>query len=115
MALGNLKTLKPSDAVVDQRMTAANTIEAEGTLMAPSSAASVAGAGMIASVKSQGTMQRMSAPAIRQEAARVAHDKTAPLRARPCLLVVRAVSGDLEAAVISKSVIPLPPVKSPNE
>ncbi len=76
MALANLKTLKASDAVVDQMMTAANAIEDEGTRMAPGSAAFLAGAGMIASVKSQATMQRMVAAAIRQEAARVAHDNT---------------------------------------
>jgi len=76
MALANLKTLKASDAVVDQMMTAANVIEDEGTRMAPGSAAFLAGAGMIASVKSQATMQRMIAAAIRQEAARVAHDNT---------------------------------------
>jgi hypothetical protein len=76
MALANLKTLKASDAVVDQMMTAANVIEDEGTRMAPGSAALLAGAGMIASVKSQATMQRMIAAAIRQEAARVAHDNT---------------------------------------
>ncbi len=76
MALANLKTLKASDAVVDQMMTAANTIEDEGTRVAPGSAAFLAGAGMIASAKSQATMQRMVAAAIRQEAARVAHDNT---------------------------------------
>jgi len=76
MALANLKTLKASDAVVDQMMTAANVIEDEGTHMAPGSAAFLAGAGMIASVKSQAMMQRMFAAAIRQEAARVAHDNT---------------------------------------
>ena len=76
MALANLKTLKASDAAVDQMMTAANVIEDEGTHMAPGSAAFRAGAGMIASVKSQATMQRMIAAAIRQEAARVAHDNT---------------------------------------
>jgi len=76
MALANLKTVKASDAVVDQMMTAANVIEDEGTRMAPGSAAFLAGAGMIASVKSQAVMQRMIAAAIRQEAARVAHDNT---------------------------------------
>jgi hypothetical protein len=76
MALANLKTLKASDAVVDQMMTAANVIEDEGVNMAPGSAPYLAGAGMIASVKSQAMMQRMVAAAIRQEAARVAHDNT---------------------------------------
>ncbi len=76
MALANLKTLKASDAAVDQMMAAANVIEDEGTHMAPGSAAFLAGAGMIASVKSQAVMQRMIAAAIRQEAARVAHDNT---------------------------------------
>jgi hypothetical protein len=74
MALANLKTLKASDAMVDQMMSAANIIEDEGVNMAPGSAPYLAGAGMIASVKSQAMMQRMLAAAIRQEAARVAHD-----------------------------------------
>ena len=75
-ALANLKTLKASDAMVDQMMNAANLIEDEGLNMAPGSAPYLAGAGMIASVKSQAMMQRMMAAAIRQEAARVAHDNT---------------------------------------
>jgi len=75
-ALANLKTLKASDAMVDQMMNAANLIEDEGVNMAPGSAPYLAGAGMIASVKSQAMMQRMIAGAIRQEAARVAHDNT---------------------------------------
>jgi hypothetical protein len=75
-ALANLKTLKASDAMVDQMMNAANLIEDEGVNMAPGSAPHLAGAGMIASVKSQAMMQRMIAAAIRQEAARVAHDNT---------------------------------------
>jgi len=76
MALANLKTLKASDAMVDQMMAAANVIEDEGVNMAPGSAPYLAGASMIASVKSQAMMQRMVAAAIRQEAARVAHDNT---------------------------------------
>ena len=45
--------------------------------MAPGSAPFLAAAaGIIASVKSQAMMQRMIAAAIRQEAARVAHDNT---------------------------------------
>ena len=76
MALANLKTLKASDAMVDQMMAAANVIEDEGVSLAPGSAPYLAGAGMIASVKSQAMMQRMVAAAIRQEAARVAHDNT---------------------------------------
>jgi hypothetical protein len=74
MALANLKTLKASDAMVDQMMAAANVIEDEGVDMAPGSAPYLAGAGMIASVKSQAMMQRMVAAAVRQEAARLAHD-----------------------------------------
>ncbi len=35
MALENLKTLKASDAMVDQMMAAANAIEDEGVNMAP--------------------------------------------------------------------------------
>lgn len=76
MALANLKTLKASDAMVDQMMAAANVIEDEGVNMAPGSAPYLAGAGMIASVKSQAMIQRMVAAAIRQEASRVAHDNT---------------------------------------
>ncbi|HEV2171114.1 MAG TPA: hypothetical protein VGR40_09215, partial [Candidatus Binatus sp.] len=74
LAMENLKTLKASDAMVDQMMNAADSIEDEGVNMAPGSAPYLAGAGMIASVKSQAMMQRMIAAAIREEAARVAHD-----------------------------------------
>ena len=49
-------------------MNAANLIEDEGVNMAPGAAPYLAGAGMIASVKSQAMMQRMIAGAIRQEA-----------------------------------------------
>jgi hypothetical protein len=76
MALANLKTLKASDAMVDQMMAAADAIENEGMNMAPGSAPFLAAAGITASVKSQAMMQRMIAAAIRQEAARVAHDNT---------------------------------------
>lgn len=76
MALANLKTLKASDAMVDQMMAAANAIENEGVNMAPGSAPFLAAAGITASVKSQAMMQRMIAADIRQEAARVAHDNT---------------------------------------
>ena len=76
MALANLKTLKASDAVVDQMMAAANAIEDEGVNMAPGEAPFLAAAGITASVKRQAMMQRMMAAAIRQEAARVAHDNT---------------------------------------
>ena len=75
-ALANLKTLKASDAMVDQMMAASNVIEDEGVNMAPGSAPYLAAAGIIASVKSQAMMERMIAAAIRQEAARVAHDNT---------------------------------------
>src|ERR1051326_3186156 len=43
MALANLKTLKASDAMVDQMMNAANLIEDEGVKMAPGSAPYLAG------------------------------------------------------------------------
>ena len=76
MALANLKTLKASDAMVDQMMAAANAIEDEGVNMAPGEAPFLAAAGIMASVKSQAMMQRMIAAAVRQEAARVAHDNT---------------------------------------
>lgn len=76
MALANLKTLKASDAMVDQMMAAADAIEDEGVNMAPGSAPFLAAAGIIASVKSQAMMQRMIGAAIRQEGARLAHDNT---------------------------------------
>jgi prepilin-type N-terminal cleavage/methylation domain-containing protein len=62
--------------VADQMMAAADAIENEGVNMAPGSAPFLAAAGITASVKSQAMMQRMIAAAIRQEAARVAHDNT---------------------------------------
>ena len=76
MALASLKTLKASDAMVDQMMAAADAIENEGVNMAPGSAPFLAAAGITASVKSEAMMQRMIAADIRQEAARVAHDNT---------------------------------------
>jgi hypothetical protein len=76
MALNNLKLLKASDQMVDQMVNAAEAIENEGMNMAPGSAPYLAGAGLVAAVKSQAMMQRMIAAAIRQEAARVAHDNT---------------------------------------
>ena len=76
MALANLKTLKASDAMVDQMMAAADAIENEGLNMAPGSAPILAAAGITASVKSQAMMQRMIAAAVRQEAARLAHDNS---------------------------------------
>lgn len=76
MALANLKALKASDAMVDQMLAAADAIEDEGVNMTPGSAPFLAAAGITASVKSQAMMQRMVAAAIRQEAARMAHDNT---------------------------------------
>ncbi len=53
MALSNLKTLKASDAMVDQMMAAGDTIENEGLVMAPGSAPYLAGTGITAAVRSQ--------------------------------------------------------------
>ena len=47
MGMANLKTLKASDAVVDQMMAAANVIEDEGVNMAPGSAGFLAGADLL--------------------------------------------------------------------
>ena len=76
MALNSLKILKASDQIVDQMVLAAEAIENEGIEMAPGSAPYLVGAGLVAAVKCQAMMQRMIAAAIRQEAARIAHDNT---------------------------------------
>jgi hypothetical protein len=72
-AMDVLKQLKASDNVVQQTLQAAQLIENEATEDAPGSAAYLSGAGLIAAVENQATMQRMLAAALRQEAATLAH------------------------------------------
>ena len=73
LAMDTLKVLKASDQVVQQTLQASQIIEDEAAQAAPGSAAYLAGAGLIAAVENQATMQRMLAAELREEAAILAH------------------------------------------
>ena len=72
LAMDTLKALKASDQVVQQTLQASQ-IEDEAAQAAPGSAAYLTGAGLIAAVENQATMQRMLAAELREEAAILAH------------------------------------------
>jgi len=76
MSMDVLKQLKASDEVVNQTLQAASMIEQEATQDAPGSAAFLSGAGMIAAVENQATMQRMLAALLRNEAAVLAQSNS---------------------------------------
>jgi len=73
LAMDTLKALKASDQVVQQTLQASQIIEDEAAQAAPGSAAYLTGAGLIAAVANQATMQRMLAAELREEAAILAH------------------------------------------
>jgi hypothetical protein len=73
LAMDTLKALKASDQVVGQTLQAAQIIEDVAAQAAPGSAAYLTGAGLIAAVENQATMQRMLAAELREEAAILAH------------------------------------------
>jgi hypothetical protein len=73
LAMDTLKALKASDQVVQQTLQASQFIEDEAAQAAPGSAAFLTGAGLIAAVENQATMQRMLAAELREEAAILAH------------------------------------------
>ena len=73
LAMDTLKALKASDQVVQQTLQASQIIEDEAAQAAPGSAAYLTGAGLIAAVENQATMQRMLAAELREEAAILAH------------------------------------------
>jgi hypothetical protein len=73
LAMDTLKALKASDDVVQQTLRAAQIIENEAAQDAPGSAAYLTGAGMVAAVENQATIQRMIAAELRQEAGSLAH------------------------------------------
>jgi len=92
MAQDNLKTLKMSDQAQDLVLQAADQIEdlagdPDINDMAPGSAAFLTASAVVASVKSEAIMQKMLAAALRQEAARIAHDNA--LRKRRSALAVQ--------------------------
>lgn len=92
MAQDNLKTLKMSDQAQDLMLQAADQIEdlagdPDINHMAPGSAASLTASAVVASVKSEAIMQKMLAAAMRQEAARIAHDNA--LRKRDSALAAQ--------------------------
>jgi hypothetical protein len=72
-AMDVLKEAKASDSVVVETLQAAQLIENEATQDAPGSAPYLSGAGLIAAVENQASMQRMLAAELRQEAATLAH------------------------------------------
>jgi hypothetical protein len=73
LAMDTLKALKASDDVVQQTLQAAQIIENEAAQDAPGSAAYLTGAGMVAAVENQATIQRMIAAELRQDAGSLAH------------------------------------------
>jgi len=92
MAQDNLQTLKMSDQAQDLMLQAADQIEnlagdPDINHMAPGSAAFLTASAVVASVKSEAIMQKMLAAAMRQEAARIAHDNA--LRKRRSALAVQ--------------------------
>jgi hypothetical protein len=92
MAQNSLKTLKMADQAQDLMLQAADQIEnlagdPDINHMAPGSAAFLTASAVVASVKSEAIMQKMLAAAMRQEAARVAHDNA--LRKRRSALAVQ--------------------------
>ena len=92
MAQNNLKTLKMADQAQDLMLQAADQIEnlagdPDINRMAPGSAPFLTASAVVASVKSEAIMQKMLAAAMRQEAARIAHDNA--LRKRRSALAVQ--------------------------
>lgn len=73
LAMDTLKTLKASDQVVQQTLQASQMIEDQAAQSAPGSAAYLTGAGLIAAVENQATMQRMLAAELREEAGILAY------------------------------------------
>src|SRR5260370_10118072 len=88
LALGNLQTLKETDAAVDLTLQAANDIEDGAGEAAPGSAPFLTASAVVASLQSQALTQKMLAAELRQEAARLAHDNA--LRKRSA-----AITGDV--------------------
>ena len=68
LAMDTLKTLKTSDQVVNQTLTASQNIEDEAAEVAPGSAAYLTGVGLVAAVQNQAMMQKMLAAELREEA-----------------------------------------------
>jgi len=92
MAQNSLKTLKMADQAQDLMLQAADQIEnlagdPDINHMAPGSAAFLTASAVVSSVKSEAIMQKVLAAAMRQEAARVAHDNA--LRKRRSALAVQ--------------------------
>jgi hypothetical protein len=94
LALGNLKTLKETDAAVDLTLQAANDIEDGAGEAAPGSAPFLTASAAVASVQSQALTQKMLAAELRQEAARLAHDNA--LRKRGA-----AMAGDVNNQILN--------------
>jgi hypothetical protein len=94
LALGNLKTLKETDAAVDLTLQTANEIEDGAGEAAPGSAPFLTASAVVASVESQALTQKMLAAELRQEAARLAHDNA--LRKRGA-----AITGDVNNQILN--------------
>jgi hypothetical protein len=74
LAIGNLKTLKMSEAAGDLTLQAADGIETAASQAAPGSAPFLTATAVVASIQSQALTQKMLAAELRQEAARLAHE-----------------------------------------
>jgi hypothetical protein len=94
-ALAQLKTLKEADAVSDQMIAASMLMEDEAQQVAPGTADYMVAAGLIAAVQNQAVMQKMIASAMRQEAARLAHQNMIRKRNAMVGSQIRGNLGDL--------------------
>jgi hypothetical protein len=94
LAMGNLKTLKMSDAAGDLTLQAADGIETAASQAAPGSAPFLTATAIVASIQSQALTQKMLAAELRQEAARLAHDNS--LRKRGS-----AMTGDVSTQILN--------------
>lgn len=94
LALGNLKSLKETDAAVDLTLQSANDIEDGAGEAAPGSAPFLTASAVVASVESQALTQKMLAAELRQEAGRLAHDNA--LRKRGA-----SVTGDVNNQILN--------------
>lgn len=74
MAVGHLMALKRADAGGDRTMVAADALARHGLVVAPGTAAFGTATAHIATLQSNAHVQKMIASALRQEAARLAHE-----------------------------------------
>jgi len=75
LALDNLKTLKGTDQAGTLTLQAADQLESGASQTAPGSAPFLTASAVVASIQSQAVTQKMLAAELRQEAARLAHQR----------------------------------------